>query len=37
VIYTARLQDLVVVLHAFQKKTKATSWQDIKLARRRWA
>jgi phage-related protein len=33
VIYTARLQEL----HAFQKKTQATSRQDIELARRRWA
>ena len=37
VIYTARLQEVVVVLHAFQKKTQATSRQDIELARRRWA
>lgn len=37
VIYTARLQEVVVVLHAFQKKTQATSMQDIELAKRRWA
>ena len=36
-IYTARLQEVVVVLNAFQKKTQATSRQDIELARRRWA
>jgi phage-related protein len=37
VIYTARLKEVVVVLHAFQKKTRATSRQDIELAKRRWA
>jgi phage-related protein len=37
VIYTARLQEVVVVLHAFQKKSQATSRQDIELAKRRWA
>jgi phage-related protein len=37
VIYTARLRETVVVLHAFQKKTQATSRQDIELAKRRWA
>ncbi len=37
VIYTARLKEVVVVLHAFQKKTQATSRQDIELAKRRWA
>lgn len=37
VIYTARLKETVVVLHAFQKKTQATSRQDIELAKRRWA
>ena len=36
VIYTARLKDVVVVLHAFQKKTEATSKADIELARSRW-
>jgi len=29
VIYTARLTDAVYVLHAFQKKTQATSKRDI--------
>lgn len=36
VIYMARLKEVVVVLHAFQKKTQATSRQDIELAKRRW-
>jgi phage-related protein len=37
VIYTARLRDEVVVLHAFQKKTRATSKRDLELARARWS
>ena len=37
VIYTARLADAVYVLHAFQKKTQATSKRDIELARLRFA
>src|SRR5690349_7669369 len=37
VIYTARMRDAVVVLHAFQKKTQATSTRDVGLAKRRWA
>lgn len=36
VIYTARLADAVVVLHAFQKKTQATPKRQIELARERW-
>ena len=36
VIYTARIVDTVVVLHAFQKKTQTTSKRDIDLARARW-
>lgn len=36
VIYTARINDTAVVLHAFQKKTQATSKRDIDLARARW-
>jgi len=36
VIYTARLADAVYVLHAFQKKTQATSKRDINLAKRRF-
>lgn len=37
VIYTARLKEMVVVLHAFQKKTQATSRRDVELAKHRWA
>ena len=37
VIYTARIVDTVVVLHAFQKKTQTTSKRDIELARARWS
>lgn len=37
VIYTARLADAVYVLHAFQKKTQATSKRDIATARERSA
>ena len=37
VIYTARIVDTVVVLHAFQKKTQSTSKRDIELARARWS
>jgi phage-related protein len=36
-IYTARLADGVYVLHVFQKKTQATSKQDLELAARRYA
>lgn len=36
VIYVATLKDAVYVLHAFQKKTRKTSQQDIELARRRY-
>lgn len=36
VIYTARLADAVYVLHAFQKKTQATSKRDIETARVRF-
>ena len=36
VIYTARLADAVYVLHAFQKKTQATSKRDIELAKSRY-
>jgi phage-related protein len=35
VIYTARIGDTVVVLHAFQTKTQTTSKRDIELARAR--
>lgn len=37
VIYTARLRDAVYVLHAFQKKTQATSKRDMDVARQRLA
>ncbi len=37
VIYTARLADAVYVLHAFQKKTQATSRRDIDTAKTRFA
>lgn len=36
-IYTARMADVVVVLHAFQKKTQATSKRDLEIARERFA
>lgn len=36
VIYTARLADAVYVLHAFQKKTQATSKRDTELATQRF-
>jgi phage-related protein len=35
VIYLARLADAVYVLHAFQKKTQATSKHDIEIAKQR--
>lgn len=37
VIYTARMADAVYVLHAFQKKTQATSKRDIDTAKLRFA
>jgi phage-related protein len=36
VIYLARLKEAVYVLHAFQKKTRATSKQDIEIAKSRY-
>ena len=36
VIYAATYADAVYVLHAFQKKTQATSLQDIRLATARY-
>lgn len=36
VIYTARVADAVYVLHAFQKKTQATSKRDLDLAKQRF-
>ena len=35
VIYTARLQEAVYVLHCFEKKSSSTAARDIDLARRR--
>jgi phage-related protein len=36
VIYTARLKNAVYVLHAFQKKTQATSKREIETATQRF-
>jgi len=36
VVYTARLAEAVYVLHAFQKKTQATSKHDIDIAKARY-
>ena len=36
IIYTARLADAVYVLHAFQKKTQATSKPDLDIAKERF-
>ena len=36
IVYVARLADAVYVLHAFQKKTQATSKRDIEIARQRY-
>lgn len=35
VIYVARFEDVVYVIHCFQKKTQKTSSRDIELARSR--
>jgi phage-related protein len=37
VIYVARFEEAVFVLHAFQKKTQATAKRDIDVARTRFA
>lgn len=37
VVYTARLAAAVYVLHAFQKKTQATSKHDIEIAKVRYS
>ena len=37
VIYTARLPRAVYVLHAFHKKSQATSTRDVEIARQRLA
>jgi phage-related protein len=36
VLYTARLAEAVYVIHAFPKKTRATSHRDIEIARERF-
>lgn len=36
VIYVARLEQAIYVLHAFQKKTQKTRKEDIELAARRY-
>ncbi len=36
IIYVARFEDAIYVLHAFPKKTKKTSKKDIDLARERY-
>ncbi|NBP03475.1 MAG: type II toxin-antitoxin system RelE/ParE family toxin [Proteobacteria bacterium] len=36
IIYTARLADVIYVLHAFKKKTQATPKRDIDLAKARF-
>jgi phage-related protein len=36
VIYVARFEDAVYVLHAFQKKTQKTSRADLQLAKERY-
>jgi phage-related protein len=36
VIYVARFANAIYVLHAFQKKSQKTSWQDVDLARKRF-
>jgi len=37
VIYVARFAEAVYVLHAFQKKARATSSRDIEVAKKRYA
>ena len=36
VIYVAKLQDAVYVLHSFEKRSRKTNRQDIELAHRRY-
>jgi len=36
VVYVARFEEAVYVLHAFEKKTQATAQSDIELARQRY-
>lgn len=35
IIYTAKIQNKIYVLHAFQKQTQKTAKQDIELAKKR--
>jgi phage-related protein len=37
VIYVAKFESVIFVLHAFQKKTRKTSILDVALARARYA
>jgi phage-related protein len=37
VIYTTRMADAVYVLHAFQKRSRATAQRDVDIARKRYA
>ena len=37
VVYTARVARAVYVLHAFQKKTRATSRRDMEIAKQRFS
>ena len=37
VVYTARMLEVVYILHAFQKKTQATSKRDIELPSKRYS
>ena len=36
IIYVAKFEDAVHVLHSFQKKTKKTNQHDIEIARKRY-
>jgi len=36
ILYVAKFDDAVVVLHAFQKKSRKTRREDIELARQRY-
>lgn len=36
VIYTAKISDVVYVLHSFQKKTQKTAKPDLELAKKRY-
>jgi len=36
VVYVAKFEDAVYVLHCFQKKTQTTAQRDIELARKRF-